>query len=75
MFSLQSIQEVGGYVLIALNKAASIPLENLRLIRGHSLFLDKYALTVTSNYEKNHSSVTLNYTRGLRELKLSGLTG
>ncbi|XP_014036776.1 melanoma receptor tyrosine-protein kinase [Salmo salar] len=71
---LKSIQEVGGYVLIALNKAASIPLENLRLIRGHSLFLDKYALTVTSNYEKNHSSVTLNYTRGLRELKLSGLT-
>uniref|UniRef100_A0A8C8FKU1 Receptor protein-tyrosine kinase n=1 Tax=Oncorhynchus tshawytscha TaxID=74940 RepID=A0A8C8FKU1_ONCTS len=60
---LKSIQEVGGYVLIALNKAASIPLENLRLIRGHSLFLDKYALTVTSNYEKNHSSVTLNYTR------------
>uniref|UniRef100_A0A4W5NSX5 Receptor protein-tyrosine kinase n=1 Tax=Hucho hucho TaxID=62062 RepID=A0A4W5NSX5_9TELE len=72
---LKSIQEVGGYVLIALNKAASIPLENLRLIRGHSLFLDKYALTVMSNYEKNHSSVTLNYTRGLRELKLSGLTG
>uniref|UniRef100_A0A8C7RTC1 Receptor protein-tyrosine kinase n=1 Tax=Oncorhynchus mykiss TaxID=8022 RepID=A0A8C7RTC1_ONCMY len=54
---LKSIQEVGGYVLIALNKAASIPLENLRLIRGHSLFLDKYALTVTSNYEKNHSSM------------------
>uniref|UniRef100_A0A4W5P002 Receptor protein-tyrosine kinase n=1 Tax=Hucho hucho TaxID=62062 RepID=A0A4W5P002_9TELE len=55
---LKSIQEVGGYVLIALNKAASIPLENLRLIRGHSLFLDKYALTVMSNYEKNHSSAT-----------------
>ncbi|XP_041735889.1 melanoma receptor tyrosine-protein kinase-like [Coregonus clupeaformis] len=71
---LKSIQEVGGYVLIALNKAASIPLENLRLIRGHSLFFDKYALAVILNYETNHSSVTLNYTRGLRELKLSGLT-
>ncbi|CAB1349765.1 unnamed protein product [Coregonus sp. 'balchen'] len=69
-----SFLKVGGYVLIALNKAASIPLENLRLIRGHSLFFDKYALAVILNYETNHSSVTLNYTRGLRELKLSGLT-
>uniref|UniRef100_A0A8C7DKZ5 Receptor protein-tyrosine kinase n=1 Tax=Oncorhynchus kisutch TaxID=8019 RepID=A0A8C7DKZ5_ONCKI len=65
---LKSIQEVGGYVLIAVNKAAIIPLENLRLIRGHSLYDNKYALAVMSNYEKNHSSVTLNYTRGLREL-------
>ncbi|XP_041717368.1 melanoma receptor tyrosine-protein kinase isoform X2 [Coregonus clupeaformis] len=71
---LKSIQEVGGYVLIAVNKAAIIPLENLRLIRGHSLYDNKYALAVMSNYEKNHSSVTLNYTRGLRELMLSGLT-
>uniref|UniRef100_A0A4W5ML78 Receptor protein-tyrosine kinase n=1 Tax=Hucho hucho TaxID=62062 RepID=A0A4W5ML78_9TELE len=60
---LKSIQEVGGYVLIAVNKAAVIPLENLRLIRGHSLYDNKYALAVMSNYEKNHSSVTLNYTR------------
>uniref|UniRef100_A0A4W5MJP1 receptor protein-tyrosine kinase n=1 Tax=Hucho hucho TaxID=62062 RepID=A0A4W5MJP1_9TELE len=72
---LKSIQEVGGYVLIAVNKAAVIPLENLRLIRGHSLYDNKYALAVMSNYEKNHSSVTLNYTRGLRELMLRGLTG
>ncbi|XP_014015112.1 melanoma receptor tyrosine-protein kinase isoform X2 [Salmo salar] len=71
---LKSIQEVGGYVLIAVNKAAIIPLENLRLIRGHSLYDNKYALAVMSNYEKNHSSVTLNYTRGLRELMLRGLT-
>uniref|UniRef100_A0A4W5MMH5 Receptor protein-tyrosine kinase n=1 Tax=Hucho hucho TaxID=62062 RepID=A0A4W5MMH5_9TELE len=71
---LKSIQEVGGYVLIAVNKAAVIPLENLRLIRGHSLYDNKYALAVMSNYEKNHSSVTLNYTRGLRELMLRGLT-
>uniref|UniRef100_A0A8K9XZQ4 Receptor protein-tyrosine kinase n=1 Tax=Oncorhynchus mykiss TaxID=8022 RepID=A0A8K9XZQ4_ONCMY len=71
---LKSIQEVGGYVLIAVNKAAIIPLENLRLIRGHSLYDNKYALAVMSNYEKNHSSVTLNYTRGLRQLMLRGLT-
>uniref|UniRef100_A0A8C7RCM1 Receptor protein-tyrosine kinase n=1 Tax=Oncorhynchus mykiss TaxID=8022 RepID=A0A8C7RCM1_ONCMY len=62
---LKSIQEVGGYVLIAVNKAAIIPLENLRLIRGHSLYDNKYALAVMSNYEKNHSSVTLNYTRDI----------
>ncbi|TNN26555.1 Melanoma receptor tyrosine-protein kinase [Liparis tanakae] len=31
---LQGIQEVGGYVLIAMNEAAAVPLAGLRLIRG-----------------------------------------
>jgi len=72
---LQSVQEVGGYVLIAINKVATIPLANLRLIRGHTLYENQYALAVMSNYDKNTTSVTLNYTSGLRQLELSGLTG
>uniref|UniRef100_A0A672J1W2 Receptor protein-tyrosine kinase n=1 Tax=Salarias fasciatus TaxID=181472 RepID=A0A672J1W2_SALFA len=52
---LQSIQEVGGYVLIAMNEAAVIPLFNLRLIRGQNLYEGKYALLVMSNYNKNPS--------------------
>uniref|UniRef100_A0A6Q2Z0F8 Receptor protein-tyrosine kinase n=1 Tax=Esox lucius TaxID=8010 RepID=A0A6Q2Z0F8_ESOLU len=71
---LKSIQEVGGYVLIAYNNAANISLENLRLIRGHSVFQDKYALVVMSNYKKKDSSVSLSYIGGLRELRLTGLT-
>ncbi|XP_061569236.1 melanoma receptor tyrosine-protein kinase-like [Cololabis saira] len=71
---LQSIEEVGGYVLIAMNEAATLPLLNLRLIRGQNLYEDRYALLVMSNYNRNHSSATLNYTSGLRRLELSSLT-
>ncbi|KAL7373850.1 hypothetical protein ABVT39_015874 [Epinephelus coioides] len=71
---LQSIQEVGGYILIAMNEAANIPLVNLRLIRGQNLYENQYALLVISNYNRNTSSATLNYTSGLRQLQLSSLT-
>ncbi|XP_028288363.1 melanoma receptor tyrosine-protein kinase-like isoform X2 [Parambassis ranga] len=71
---LQSIQEVGGYVLIAMNEVATVPLVNLRLIRGQNLYEGQYALLVMSNYNRNHSSTTLNYTSGLRQLQLSNLT-
>uniref|UniRef100_A0A8C2JPU0 Receptor protein-tyrosine kinase n=1 Tax=Cyprinus carpio TaxID=7962 RepID=A0A8C2JPU0_CYPCA len=57
---LRSIQEVGGYVLIGINSAPSIPLENLRIIRGHSLYEDKYALAVLLN--SNNKCSTLPYT-------------
>eukprot|EP00064_Thunnus_orientalis_P014425 superscaffoldBa00002497_g14469 len=70
---LQSIQEVGGYVLIAMNEAANIPLVNLRLIRGQNLYEGQYALLVMSNYNRSLSSATLNYTSGLRQLQLSSL--
>ncbi|MEQ2190618.1 hypothetical protein XENOCAPTIV_002494 [Xenoophorus captivus] len=73
--SLQSIQEVGGYVLIAMNEVATIPLVNLHLIRGQNLYEGQYALLVMSNYNRNHSSPTLNYTSGLMQLQLSNLTG
>ncbi|XP_076000694.1 epidermal growth factor receptor [Genypterus blacodes] len=64
---LRSIQEVGGYVLIALNTASSIPLENLRIIRGHSLYEGAYALAVLVNYDKAKG-------RGTTELPLISLT-
>ncbi|XP_070841863.1 melanoma receptor tyrosine-protein kinase-like [Chaetodon trifascialis] len=63
---LQSIEEVGGNVLIALNEPAIIPLVNLRLIRGQKLYHNQFALTLMLNYK--------NDTVGLKELQLSSLT-
>ncbi|XP_061876805.1 melanoma receptor tyrosine-protein kinase-like [Entelurus aequoreus] len=71
---LQSIQEVGGYVLIAINQAPIVPLVNLKLIRGQNLYEGQYALLVMSNYHRNNSSSTVNYTSGVRQLQLSSLT-
>lgn len=65
---LQSIEEVGGYVLIALNTASRIPLENLRIIRGHSLYERKFALAVLANIDKATG-------QGTSELLLTNLTG
>nr|XP_046228029.1 melanoma receptor tyrosine-protein kinase-like isoform X2 [Scatophagus argus] len=71
---LQSIQEVGGYVLIAMNEAPIIPLVSLRLIRGQNLYENRFALLVMSNYNRNHSSADATYTGGLTQLQLSSLT-
>lgn len=62
---LKTIQEVAGYVLIALNEAATIPLENLQIIRGNVLFENTHALSVLSNYGTNRT--------GLRELPMRNL--
>ncbi|KAG7523732.1 epidermal growth factor receptor [Solea senegalensis] len=64
---LRSIEEVGGYVLIALNTAPRITLENLRIIRGHSLYEGKFALTVLANKDKATGQST-------REIVLTSLT-
>ncbi|XP_069013747.1 epidermal growth factor receptor isoform X1 [Embiotoca jacksoni] len=64
---LRSIEEVGGYVLIALNTAPRIPLENLRIIRGHSLYEGGFALAVLANYDKPTGQRT-------NELLLTSLT-
>uniref|UniRef100_A0A4W6BYW2 Receptor protein-tyrosine kinase n=1 Tax=Lates calcarifer TaxID=8187 RepID=A0A4W6BYW2_LATCA len=64
---LRSIEEVGGYVLIAINTAPRIPLENLRIIRGHSLYEGAFALAVLANYDKPTG-------QGTRELLLTSLT-
>lgn len=62
---LKTIQEVAGYVLIALNVVEKIPLENLQIIRGNVLFENTHALSVLSNYGGNKT--------GLRELPMRSL--
>lgn len=66
--SFQSIREVTGYVLVALNQFRYLPLENLRIIRGTKLYEDRYALAVFLNYRKDGNF-------GLQELGLKNLTG
>ncbi|OXB74339.1 UNVERIFIED_CONTAM: hypothetical protein H355_014552 [Colinus virginianus] len=64
---LKAIQEVAGYVLIALNMVDVIPLENLQIIRGNVLYDNSFALAVLSNYH-------MNKTQGLRELPMRRLS-
>ncbi|KAJ0023764.1 hypothetical protein NQD34_003663 [Periophthalmus magnuspinnatus] len=64
---LQSIREVTGYILLALNEFSRLPLEQLRVIRGSALYEDRYALAVMVNYQKDGH-------RGLQELGLTHLT-
>ncbi|XP_031423059.1 receptor tyrosine-protein kinase erbB-3 isoform X2 [Clupea harengus] len=63
----QSIREVTGYVLIALNQLNRLPLDHLRVIRGTSLYESKYALALLVNYQKDG-------VYGLKELGLTHLT-
>uniref|UniRef100_A0A8C0Y4R1 Receptor protein-tyrosine kinase n=1 Tax=Cyprinus carpio carpio TaxID=630221 RepID=A0A8C0Y4R1_CYPCA len=65
---LQGIVEVQGYVLIAHVSVRSVPLENLRIIRGSQLYNSSYALAVHNNI--HHSQTGL----GLREIRLRSLT-
>ncbi|MGH0149622.1 UNVERIFIED_CONTAM: hypothetical protein FKN15_061576 [Acipenser sinensis] len=64
---LQSIREVTGYILIVLNQFDFLPLQNLRVIRGTSLYEDTYALAILLNYQKEGLL-------GLRQLGLTQLT-
>ncbi|XP_047204615.1 receptor tyrosine-protein kinase erbB-3a isoform X2 [Girardinichthys multiradiatus] len=64
---LQSIKEVTGYILFALNEFSRLPLDNLRVIRGNTLYDDRYALAVMINYKKDGQ-------HGLQELGLTNLT-
>ncbi|CAH1249286.1 ERBB4 [Branchiostoma lanceolatum] len=61
---LKSITEVTGYVLIALSHVNYIPLENLRIIRGKSLYRGS-SLYVSVNYDS--------LSNGLRELRFKNL--
>ncbi|XP_006638316.3 receptor tyrosine-protein kinase erbB-2 [Lepisosteus oculatus] len=65
---LQGIVEVQGYVLIAHTTVESIPLENLRIIRGSQLYNSTLALAVLDN------SVSQEAGPGLRQLRLRSLT-
>uniref|UniRef100_A0A8C7X7H3 Receptor protein-tyrosine kinase n=1 Tax=Oryzias sinensis TaxID=183150 RepID=A0A8C7X7H3_9TELE len=69
---LKSIEEVGGYVLIALNTATRIPLENLRIIRGHSLYEGEFALSVLVNSDKGTGTTELLLTK-LTEILAGGI--
>ncbi|XP_061531847.1 receptor tyrosine-protein kinase erbB-3b [Phycodurus eques] len=64
---LKTIREVTGYVLIAMSHFQEIPLEQLRVIRGSSLYERRFALSVFFNYPKDGS-------HGLRQLGLANLT-
>ncbi|XP_060900943.1 epidermal growth factor receptor [Labrus mixtus] len=64
---LRSIEEVGGYVLIALNTASRIALDNLRIIRGHSLYEGEFGLAIIANQNKTTG-------QGTNELILKSLT-
>nr|XP_046239851.1 receptor tyrosine-protein kinase erbB-3a [Scatophagus argus] len=64
---LQSIREVTGYILFAINEFNRLPLDHLRVIRGTALYEDQYALAVMINYQKDGQY-------GLQELGLTHLT-
>ncbi|XP_034440903.1 receptor tyrosine-protein kinase erbB-3a [Hippoglossus hippoglossus] len=64
---LQSIREVTGYILFALNNFNRLPLDRLRVIRGNTLFENQWALSVMVNYQKEGQY-------GLQELGLTHLT-
>ncbi|CAF98213.1 unnamed protein product, partial [Tetraodon nigroviridis] len=63
----QSIREVTGYVLVALNQFDYLPLENLRIIRGITLYEGRYSLAIFLNYRRDGYY-------GLRQLGLRNLT-
>uniref|UniRef100_A0A674M9L1 Receptor protein-tyrosine kinase n=1 Tax=Takifugu rubripes TaxID=31033 RepID=A0A674M9L1_TAKRU len=64
---LQSIREVTGYILLAINEFSRLPLDNLRVIRGNVLYENQYALAIMINYRKDGE-------HGLQELGLTHLT-
>ncbi|XP_071758050.1 receptor tyrosine-protein kinase erbB-3a [Centroberyx gerrardi] len=64
---LQSIREVTGYILIAVNQFSHLPLDHLRVIRGTTLYENHFALAVMVNYQKDGP-------QGLQELGLTHLT-
>ncbi|XP_046377160.1 epidermal growth factor receptor-like isoform X2 [Haliotis rufescens] len=68
---LKDIKEVTGYILIVAVYANYIPLTNLRIIRGKTLFhyeRQSYSLFVALNHFPNSSTI------GLRELRFSSLS-
>ncbi|KYO28464.1 hypothetical protein Y1Q_0003953 [Alligator mississippiensis] len=52
---LQTIREVTGYVLVAMNEVETLPLYSLRVVRGTQLYDDKFALFVLLNYQPDAS--------------------
>ncbi|KAI1896387.1 hypothetical protein AGOR_G00094260 [Albula goreensis] len=66
---LQGIVEVQGYVLVAHVSLSTVPLDNLRIIRGSQLYNNSYALAVVDNNGTGGQGGP-----GLRELRMRSLT-
>ncbi|XP_059539207.1 receptor tyrosine-protein kinase erbB-3 isoform X3 [Myotis daubentonii] len=64
---LQWIREVTGYVLVAMNEFSTLPLPNLRVVRGTQVYDGKFAIFVMLNYNTNSS-------HALRQLGFTQLT-
>lgn len=64
----QWIREVTGYVLVAMNEFSTLPLPNLRVVRGTQVYDGKFAIFVMLNYNTNSS-------HALRQLRFTQLTG
>ncbi|XP_063778519.1 epidermal growth factor receptor [Pseudophryne corroboree] len=63
---LKDIQEVGGYVLISFNSVKTIPLVNLQIIRGNTLYRNS-ALSILHNFDQDDEA------KGLQELPMRKL--
>uniref|UniRef100_A0A673M345 Receptor protein-tyrosine kinase n=1 Tax=Sinocyclocheilus rhinocerous TaxID=307959 RepID=A0A673M345_9TELE len=72
---LQGIVEVQGYVLIAHVSVHSVPLDNLRIIRGSQLYNSSYALAVHNNIHYSQTELSLRelHLRSLTEILLGGV--
>lgn len=57
-----------GYVLVAMNEFPTLPLPNLRVVRGTQVYDGKFAIFVMLNYNTNSS-------HALRQLRFTQLTG
>ncbi|KAK3546894.1 hypothetical protein QTP86_003767 [Hemibagrus guttatus] len=62
---LRTVREVTGYVLIATNQFRRLPLQQLRVIRGSTLYDKEWALSVFLNFDGQY---------GLEDLGLTHLT-
>ncbi|KAB5546524.1 hypothetical protein PHYPO_G00073070 [Pangasianodon hypophthalmus] len=69
---LGTVREVTGYVLIATNQFHRLPLEQLRVIRGNTLYDKEWALSVFLNFDGEYGLVDLGLTH-LTEILVGGV--
>jgi len=76
---LNQIEEVTGYILIAVVHADVVPLTSLRIIRGFTLYhvakdSMSYSLYVVTNY-RQYNDTMRSHNVGLKELQMRSLVG
>ncbi|XP_017549779.1 receptor tyrosine-protein kinase erbB-3b isoform X1 [Pygocentrus nattereri] len=69
---LGRIREVTGYVLIATNQFSQLPLGQLQVIRGSTLYENTWALSIFLNYEGQYGLEGLGFTH-LTEILIGGV--